>query len=736
MMNDTKEELISKLDLNSYLEEFKALFARDKEIFLQGDSNLHFKRIHELCEVEFPTIPELSNLDKALVHLSKQGILHLDEIFEFVKIFRYFEKLKKIKLGTNLDSWLQKIEFVSGALELCLNFDEKGELKESLDERLVNLNAALRLKNESIIAEFKKFCYIKALMPYLIDTQIHLVNNLEALLVRGGFNHAIKAKIIGRSSGGGFYIVPLSVENLQNDIEKIKNQKEEIYYEYAKNFSAFLAKNLPFLKFINTAFDLFDHYSARVLLAKKRDFEFVLCDQSTDLVLKNFAHPALKNPKSVSLEFKKQVLIITGVNAGGKSMLLKSMLSAAFLAKHLLPMYIKASESKIGTFKEFDAIIEDPQNVKNDISTFAGRMLHFSRLFSRKNLLLGIDEIELGTDFEEAACLYSVLISKLIANNLKIIITTHHKRLAMLLAKNEQVELIAALYDEELSRPKYEFLKGTIGKSYAFETALRYQIPPNLVSEAKKLYGEDKENLEELVGKNINLELELKAKLENVEKKEQKVDEILLSLKEQKEKNEQEFRTSLRNLEFKFHKAIEEAKKTIQLKDMKDKQRSLNKANELKKEIILPSMEQNEELRVGDFVKYEKIKGKIISISKNDAMVESDGIKLRVPLKLLKKSTPTPKISPKTSISVAKPSNLSVSLDLHGLRSDEAIARLDKFISDALIAGFDEVLIYHGIGTGKLAFAVREFLKTHKSVKGFNDAPINQGGFGAKVVRL
>ncbi|ENT5901137.1 endonuclease MutS2 [Campylobacter coli] len=730
-MNEIKEELLLKLDLNTYLYEFKSCFARDKEIFLQGDSHLHFKRINELCETEFPNLPELSNLDKALVHLSKQGVLHLDEIFEFVKIFRYFEKIKKLNLGSNLNSWLEKIEFVNGILDLCEKFDEKGELKESLDERLVNINTALRLKNESIIAEFKKFCYTKALMPYLIDTQIHLINNLEALLVRGGFNHAIKAKIIGRSNGGGFYIVPLSVENLQNDIEKIKNQKEEIYYEYAKNFSAFLAKNLPFLKFINTAFDLFDHYSARVLLAKKRDFEFVLCDQSTDLVLKNFAHPALKNPKSVSLEFKKQVLIITGVNAGGKS-----MLSAAFLAKHLLPMHIKASESKIGTFKEFDAIIEDPQNVKNDISTFAGRMLHFSRLFSRKNLLLGIDEIELGTDFEEAACLYSVLISKLIANNLKIIITTHHKRLAMLLAKNEQVELIAALYDEELSRPKYEFLKGTIGKSYAFETALRYQIPPNLVSEAKKLYGEDKENLEELVGKNINLELELKAKLENVEKKEQKVDEILLSLKEQKEKNEQEFRTSLRNLEFKFHKAIEEAKKTIQLKDIKDKQRSLNKANELKKEIILPSMEQNEELRVGDFVKYEKIKGKIISISKNDAMVESDGIKLRVPLKLLKKSTPTSKISPKTSISVTKPSNLSVSLDLHGLRSDEAISRLDKFISDALLAGFDEVLIYHGIGTGKLAFAVREFLKTHKSVKGFNDAPINQGGFGAKVVRL
>lgn len=733
-MNDTKEEFILKLDLKTYLEEFKAFFARDKDIFLQGDSNLHFKRIQELCKVEFPSMPELSNLDKALVHLSKQGILHLDEIFEFVKIFRYFDKLKKLKLGTNLDSWLQKIEFISGALELCLNFDEKGELKESLDQRLMNLNLALKLKNESIVAEFKKFCYTKALMPYLIDTQIHLINNNEALLVRGGFNHAIKAKIIGRSSGGGFYIVPLSVENLQSDIEKIKNQKEEIYYEYAKNFSAFLAKNLAFLKFINNAFDLFDHYSARVLLAKRKDYEFILCENSNEIILKNFAHPALKNPKSVSLEFKKQVLIITGVNAGGKSMLLKSILSAAFLAKHLLPMHLKASESKVGIFKEFGAIIEDPQNVKNDLSTFAGRMLHFSKLFSKKNLLLGIDEIELGTDFEEAACLYSVLISHLIQKGFKIIITTHHKRLAMLLAKNEQVELIAALY--EFSRPKYEFLKGIIGKSYAFETALRYQIPQNLVQEAKKLYGEDKENLEELVGKNINLELELKAKLENVKKKEQKVDEILLTLKDQKEKNEEEFRTNLRVLELKFHKAIEEAKKGINLKDTKDKQRSLNKANELKNAIILPSMEQNEELRVDDFVKYEKIKGKILNISKNDATIESDGIKLRVPLKLLRKSTPTPKKVAKTSISIARPMSLSVSLDLHGLRSDEAILRLDKFISDALIAGFDEVLIYHGIGTGKLAFAVREFLKTHKSVKSFNDAPINQGGFGAKVVKL
>lgn len=729
-------ELLTKLDLKDFVEEFKALFAREKELFLEGDTHLHFRRLRELCEVEFSPPLSVKKLDFALTHLSKQGVLHLDELFEFVKILRYFSYLKSLKFEGSLKAWLDKIELLPQLLDFINAFDERGILKESLDERLVNLNHSIKLKKENISFEFKKLAHTKALNPYLIDTQVHLISGLEALLVRGGFNHALKAKIIGRSSGGGFYVVPLSVERLQGELDDLEEKKEEIYYEYAKNFSALLHKNLLFLKFINQAFDLFDHYSARVMLAKKKDYEFMLCENSSTISLKNFAHPALKNPKSISVEFTKQVLIITGVNAGGKSMLLKSILSAAFLAKHLLPMRIKADESKIGSFKEFEAIIEDPQNAKNDISTFAGRMLAFSKLFTKKNLLLAVDEIELGTDFEEAACLYSALIEKLIENKLKIIITTHHKRLAMLLSKNSEVELLAALYDEALAKPKFEFLKGTIGKSYAFETALRYQIPPVLVAKARQNYGEDKQGLEDLVGKNINLELELREKLAKVSEKEKRADEILQSLKEQKERNESEFRARYNALGLELHKAIEEAKKTIVLKDTREKQRSLNKANELKRAISLPKREQNEEFRVGDFVKYEKIKGVIVGISKNDALVESEGLRLRVGLNLLKKSSALPKPKAKTQISLARPTNVALSLDLHGLRSDEALERLDKFISDALIAGLDEVIVYHGIGTGKLSFAVREFLKTHKSVKSFSDAPINQGGFGAKLVRL
>ena len=730
-----QSDLFTKLDLNEYIENIKKLFAREKDIILQGDFNLHFKRIQDLCKVEFNPPQNVSNLDKALMHISKQGILHLDEIFEFIKIIRYFSYLKNIKFENDLKSYIDKIELLQELIQICDYFDEKGVLKESLDERLLNINEKLKIINENIQSEFKKLIYTKSLAPYLIDTQIHYINDSEALLLRGGFNHSLKAKIIGRSSGGGFYVSPLSIEILQKQIQYLKDEKEQIYYEYAKKISLIFHKHFLFLNFINKAFDLFDHYSARVIYAKKNDYNFILASNNNEFILKEFAHPALKNPKLINLEFKKQVLIITGVNAGGKSMLLKSILSATLMAKYLLPMRIN-SQSKIGSFKELDIILEDPQNAKNDISTFAGRMLHFSKIFAKKDLLLGIDEIELGTDFEEAACLYSVLINELIKQNKKIIITTHHKRLAFLLAKNEQVELIAALYDENISRPKYEFLKGTIGKSYAFETALRYGISANFVAKAKQIYGEDKEDLEFLVSKNINLELELKQKIKDVSQKEEKVDELLQNLKEQKQKDEERINNLAKDLEFKYHKAINEAKKTIILKDTKEKQRSLNKANELKKEIIIPTIKEKEEFKIGDFVKYGKIKGKIVSINKNDVFIESDGIRLRLSQNMLQKTNEFPKQTQKTTISIQKPISLNFSLDLHGLRSDEAIDKLDKFISDALVAGLDEIIIYHGIGTGKLAFAVKEFLKAHKSVKSFSDAPYNQGGFGAKVVRL
>lgn len=732
------EELFKKLDLNEYLSAYNEFLSRPKPLFISGDSKANYEKIEEISQINIKSPKEIANLDDALMRLSKQAVLHISEIYEFSKIIEYFKYLKAQNFAPKMRGYLDKIEIPASIEQIDQYFDENGEFKESIDERLVSINEAYKNKKRQIDESLKKLIYTKSLSPYLVDTQIHYINSNEALLVRGGFNHALKGTVIGRSSGGYFYILPDIVSNLKTQQSDLLDKKEEILYEHAKIISSIFSKNLPFLKFINSAFDYIDSLISRVSFAKSRDYNFVLANSSKDIILSQFAHPALKNPKRVSVDFRGKILLITGVNAGGKSMLLKSIMSAALLAKYLLPMSINSDKSSIGSFKEFEAIIEDPQNSKNDISTFAGRMIGFSRVLGKKQILIGVDEIELGTDFEEAASLYSILLTSMMKNDVKMVITTHHKRLAMLLAKNSEVELLAALYDEQNSRPKYEFLKGIIGKSYAFETASRYGIPANLVASAKSAYGDDKENLNEMISKAINLELELKLKLDNLKEKELKLDLLLKDAKEAKVKADDMLRARLNALETEFYKAINEAKRGINLKDTKDKQRSLNNANSMAKAIQKPNIiSEPPKLKVGDRVKYDKIKGVVVSISKNDATIDSNGVSFRVPISLLKITSEAPLNNQnKVNVSVVRPVSASVMIDLHGLRAEEAIDRLDKFISDSLLAGFDEVLIKHGIGTGKLAYAVKEFLKSHPSVKAFKDGTPSEGGFGSKVVKL
>lgn len=732
------EEILKNLDLQNYIENFNSYLSRPKPLFLQGDSKLNYDKILILSNSEFIAPPSILNLDDALMRLTKQATLHISEIYEFSKIIGYFKYLKKLKFEPKLDEWLQKIDIPAILEDLPEKFDKNGEFKDEIDERFYSLKEAYKIKKEQINTELKKLIYSKSLAPYLVDTQIRYINDSEALLLRGGFNHAIKGSVIGRSSGGFFYIFPTNISKLKNEQSEIIDKKEEIIYEHCVKISLILQKNYLFLKFINQTFDTFDALSARAMMAKNSDLSFVLPDNSKDIILSEFAHPAIKNPKKISVDFKGKVLLITGVNAGGKSMLLKSIISASLLAKYLLPMSINSGKSKIGTFKSFETIIEDPQNVKNDISTFAGRMLKFSKLFSQKSILIGVDEIELGTDFEEAASLYSVMINKLMSNDIKMVITTHHKRLAMLLSKNDDVELVAALYDEEKGAPKFEFLKGIIGKSYAFETALRYGINQNLVSEAKKAYGEDKENLNLAISQAINTQSELKEKIIQNDIKSAKLDKLIANLKEQQEKNDEILQNKINKLENEYFNAINEAKRTINLQDTKDKQRSINKANELKKAIVLPKPVKNEhKFSIGDRVKYNNIKGEIVSINKNEAIILSDGIKLRVSLNSIKPSgNPVPQKAPCVNLNIQKPQNASMILDLHGLRAEIALQKVDKFISDSLLVGFDEIVIKHGIGTGKLAYAVKGFLKEHPSVKEFFDAPPNLGGFGAKIVKL
>ncbi len=731
------QEIFKKLDLLDYIDSFSKLFSREKSIVLEGDINIHFKLINELSKYDFKEPPKVVNLDTQLVHIQKQGILKVYEIYEFIKIINYFLYLKKFTFEGKLGEWIDKIIVPSDIERVTEFFDAKSNLKSGINEDYDAIKDAISRNKQEIKHNLYKIINSSKIRTYMVDSQVHYINDEECILVRGGFNHVLKAQVLHRSNSGFFYVLPHSVSELKQKQNDLVNKREEILLRICKEISSLFEKNLLFLKFINKEFDRFDHYQARLFFAKIGDKNFILPSKKDVNKLVDFKHPALHDPKPISIDFSKSVVMITGVNAGGKTMMLKSILSAVLLSKYLLP-YFAHKSTQISTFKEINAVLDDPQSVKNDISTFAGRMLEFSKLFTSKNAIVGVDEIELGTDSDEAASLFKVMIEELIQKDIKIIITTHHKRLAALMASNEKVELIAALYDEENQQPTYEFLQGTIGKSYAFETASRYGIPNKIIKKAKIVYGEDKDKLNELIERSASLEMEYKQKIEQLNQEIEENKRLNRNLKETKESLDKHIYEERFKLHREYKDARDEAKKAIKAKVAKGHQH-LNIAHAKVKSIKTEKIQEVIEFKVGDRVKYRSSKGEIVSIKGKKAFIENEmGMKLQVLLSDLQRSGNPPKVKTKlnSTLNVQKPDTGHVVLDLHGQRSDEAIENLDKFLSDALIAGFDEVLVYHGIGTGKLAYAVKSFLNKHPKVKSYNDAYPGQGGFGAKVIKL
>lgn len=730
--------IIQKLDLDNFITNFKNFYARDKSIEMMGDINQHYRYISALSTVEFPTTKDVPNLDNELNRIKKQGILRLEEIYSFMLIVSYFNTLKALSLPEPLGKWIREIDTPDEINDILLYFSDEGGLNTQRVPELYDIEKAIKINRASIKESLYKMAHSSKLKDYLVDTQVHFLNGEETLLVRGGFNKVLKASVVGRTSGGFFYILPQSISHLKEKESNLLSQKEELIYRYCKTFSITLNKYYLFIRFINREFDRFDHYQARIQFARSYDYQFILPSKKKNIKIHEFCHPAIDNPVPITINLDKSVMLVTGVNAGGKTMLLKSLLSAVYMSKNLLPFRCNAQKTEVGHYKSIEAVIDDPQSVKNDISTFAGRMVEFAKLFDKENAIVGVDEIELGTDSDEAASLFRVMLDELRKKGITFIVTTHHKRLASLMSGDDDVELIAALYNEERREPTYTFLQGSIGKSYAFETAQRYGVPEYIVNRAKKLYGEDKENLNELIEKSTTLEREMRLKI-------QKIDEELKAVERKKEdldsiedRLNEKHRKAIATLENRYNAATKRALEAIKVKESTEGRRLLNSAYKHKeKSKQAQEVEQPNKviLKVGDRVKYRSSKGELLSIKGKEATIEVDGLKMRVPLSQLKQIGVIPKIKSKskTNITIEKSGRGAISIKLLGCFADEAIDKLDRFLSDALVNGFSEVEIIHGTGTGVLKKVIINYLKSYPKLQSFYG---QKGNLGITIVKL
>ncbi len=728
------KNIIQKLDLDSYIDKFQQFLARKKPVAIQGDINLHYKYIKALSSVEFPPPPEIPNLDVELNLLKKQTVLRLNELYSFVEMISYFNRLKNISFPPLLDNWIRDIDVPDEITTVLSYFNDEGEINSQIDKSLFNIEKSIKVNRGDIKESLYKMAHSSRLRDYLVDNQVHFNNGEETLLVRGGFNNALKASVVGRSSSGYFYIIPQSISHLKEKQSVLISKKEEIIYEYCKNISAIFHKWERFLNYINKEFDRFDNYQARVSFASSYEYSFVLPQKEKKIELVDFIHPAISDGVVLNINLSRKIMLVTGVNAGGKTMLLKSLLSSVYLSKYLLPFKCNEHKTKIGHYKNIEAIIDDPQSIKNDISTFAGRMVEFSKLFSISSAIVGVDEIELGTDSDEAASLFRVMLEELSHRDITFIVTTHHKRLASLMGVEDSVDLIAAIYDEEKQRPTYRFLQGSIGKSYAFETAQRYGIPANIVEKSKVVHGEDKGRLNELIEQSTSLEREMRSKISKLDDDKKKLIKKEIYLDTKKDELEEEYKKRLANMELQYREAISKAQDALRVQESREGRRLLNQAHKIQdKKQKEPQPQEKIELKVGDSIKYRTHRGEILSIRGNSAMVVIDGMKMTLKLNQLKRVSKPQKLKPKKINLHIEKSGARVSLKVIGKYGDETIEMVDKFISDALINNLSEIEIIHGTGGGVLSKLISEYLKSHPRVESFHRM---KGNLGITIVNL
>ncbi|MFH1160118.1 MAG: Smr/MutS family protein [bacterium] len=424
-------------------------------------------------------------------------------------------------------------------------------------------------------------------------------------------------------------------------------------------------------------------------------------------------------PLFIELNPEQRVLVISGPNAGGKSIGLKTIgLLQYMLQCGLLPATRKDSE--FGIFREIMIDIGDEQSLENDLSTYTSKLLnmkYFIEHLGQESLFL-MDELGTGTDPSVGGAIAEAALEHMVLTRAYGVVTTHYSNLKLLAGKVEGVVNGAMLYDSKGMRPLYKLKTGKPGSSFALEIAQSIGFPEKELRRASELIGGSQLNFDRQLQ---DLELE-KEEVQKRSTELQVADEFLSELIEKYQQLTEELERSKKNI---LEKAHEEA------------QQMLKDSNKLIERVI-------KEIRESQADKERTKKAREAIAPGAPKSPEGDLLPpLGLPPNPLKGASSLPfrggvgrGESGVSKIISEKQEHFTLTLDLRGKRADEAFVELQRYIDDAVLLSIKEVRILHGKGTGALKEVTREYLRSVKEVKRYRDEHIEQGGAGITVVEF
>ena len=470
-------------------------------------------------------------------------------------------------------------------------------------------------------------------------------------------------------------------------------------------------------------------------------------------------------PLNIRLNKKQRILLISGPNAGGKSVCLKTAGLLQYMLQCGLPIPIH-ERSNAGIFQSIFIDIGDEQSIENDLSTYSSHLINMKNCikYSNGKSLLLIDEFGTGTEPQLGGAIAEAVLNRLNTNHVYGIITTHYTNLKHYAAQTDGIVNAAMLYDRNKMQPLFMLSIGTAGSSFAIEIARKIGLPDDVINAASKIVGEEQIDFDKHlqdVARDKRYWEQKRAKIKEEEKKLQSLTEHYDALVQDIKKKEKEIIRNakeeasqiIKNSNAKIENTIRAIKESAadknitqtERRELENFKKSLDKQLEKQSSVKQPQdFHKGERVRI----KGQNIAGTIDAVNGKTAIVFFGQIKSTVDVSKLEHLTASQlkEMEKYSANSVAaskkgfdmreRQLNFSQDIDVRGMRVDEALQAVIYFLDDAQMFNVSRVRILHGTGTGALKSAIRDYLYQSSIVKSFKDEHVQFGGAGITVVDL
>ena len=641
---------------------------------------------------------------------------------------------------TSLDKEIKRIITPS----LTVSDNASKELKE-IRQKIRQLEATLNSRLASISTSYSS---------YLSDVNMTIREGHFVLPVKTAYKNKVLGIVYDVSdSGNTTFIEPLEIVQINNDIASKKIEENEEVRRILKAIASLVLLQENEILTNNKIIGHLDFLSAKASYALANDMVIASISNQQEIHLIEARHPLIDPNKVVSNDYHlsedKRIVIISGPNAGGKTVSLKVVGLLTLMNQAGLALPVK--EAKLGIFEHIYIDIGDNQSLSDNLSTFSAHMSNIASILDvvkSKDLVL-LDELGTGTDPKEGEVLGLGIVKYLEKMHPLCLVSSHYSKIKEYAFTSENIENSSMLFDEEKLLPTYKYKYLAPGKSYGVEVATRYGIKQEVISEARNELSKENDNrfenllseLQSQIDQNERLKDELNKERKSLEVERKNLENAQKGLKNQKEHLLEEVKKEKEQIIEETKQEIDQVIKSLSSGDLK-----LHEVIELKKKIEKLEEEEpviiyDEKINVNDYVSvpHLNIEGKVIRTKGNKAtLITRDGMNVEIEINKLHK-IPEPVSSKVTAKrqDYEKQINTNVGLELNiiGMHRDEALNALKKYIDACYMKNLKQVRIIHGFGSGVLRKMTHEYLSTLKGVK-FKLGDINEGGGGATVVIL